>query len=890
MATHRRFRLNRKLIVVTLALTCTGGVGVHFAHRAQVASMIERSRGIGLTAAENSNWREAVAHLKLYLQHHPEDTAALTACANALVEGYNELENASKLYEQALQIDHYNHDVRRRYVDLALKLGKTDAAVANSRILADRFPSDGEVMFLAGKAAEADSNFIDAIRSYRQTCRFSDTHVGANQRLAVLYKVLANNDLASAKAIERLEKSGDQSFETLKTLAEHHLSQGRFEEAGEQLFKAINRWEAHTEQVVPATQIATRIAQYESGRRNIQVARDLLDRFQEPILSAMKAHPESVFFDMSLAQLQACAEFNDESVKTLERAMQRVPDNRDLHFQLTWQQIDSRQFEAADENIRKIRSSTDGNAEINQKHADLLDAVATLQKGDLEAAATQLHSVILNGIQPSAVAPIVRRMEAECYEQLADWTKAAETWGNLLKLEPNNHLARLSMAFSIAASGRYGEAVRELNSIPRLGYVIAKVDRLSTEQTDCQKGNRLRSKFNLSNRLLNDQLQIHPRVRQLFSALLHVAREEYQEAHQALESRDDIQERLLDIVALANSSQVVDAQILKTIVRIDRGDARPVTTYLLSGRAETEELQLLAEERLAGLAQDEWVKAAGILASGVAGAARSLRQSAPEKAEKLHSYAGVILDRMVKFNRAVVPQIVEYHISANRPGKAIEWCHSSWPERSGKLAPLWLAAALQHPSAAEKLAELERALMGELNRRDSKTGNEPKTEASFNSERANEIALRETLADLYMMTGRDSLAEPAYLAVLALKPDHVASLNNVAWLKFLNQRQLSVAESLIAQALEVVGNRPDLVDTRGCIRLVSGDAHAAAKDFRNAIQLGAGADSIFHLALALQRTGDGEEARKTLIAAEKAGFDITRVSSLERRLSLEIAD
>ena len=105
MASPRRFRLNRKLIVVTLLLAGTGGAGVLFAHRAQVSAMVESSRGIGLAAAENKNWHEAVAHLKLYLQHHPKDKEALTACADALARGYNELENAFKLYEQALEIE-----------------------------------------------------------------------------------------------------------------------------------------------------------------------------------------------------------------------------------------------------------------------------------------------------------------------------------------------------------------------------------------------------------------------------------------------------------------------------------------------------------------------------------------------------------------------------------------------------------------------------------------------------------------------------------------------------------------------------------------------------------------------------------------------------------------
>ncbi len=97
-------------------------------------------RGTGISASANEEWHDAVSHLRLYLQHHPQDLEAMAACAHALAEGYNEFEEASELYEQILNVDYYKHDIRRRLVKISLKLERTETAVKNAKILADRFP------------------------------------------------------------------------------------------------------------------------------------------------------------------------------------------------------------------------------------------------------------------------------------------------------------------------------------------------------------------------------------------------------------------------------------------------------------------------------------------------------------------------------------------------------------------------------------------------------------------------------------------------------------------------------------------------------------------------------------------------------------------------------
>ncbi len=496
-----------------------------------------------------------------------------------------------------------------------------------------------------------------------------------------------------------------------------------------------------------------------------------------------------------------------------------------------------------------------------------------------------MHEAGESSIESSAVASVIGRLEASCYEHLADWENATEAWLRVLQLEPGNRLVRLSMAFSLAASGEYDDSIRALKSIPRLGRVLASTGRRSRDTSDSLSRNRLRPQFNLSRLISKDDSELSPRVRSLFTAILHVAHEEYLQAHRVLDSQNDVQERLLDIVALTSSTDVVDSSVLETVVTIDRGDPRPVTTMLLACSTDADRLQTLAGERLAGLAEKEWVEAAGVLVSGIAGAARSLRESDSTRAEQLDEFAGMILDRMVQYDRKSIPQMVEYHLSAGRFDKAIQWCRAGWPDVPERLALLWLAAAQQHSSASQNLAELESVLVKKLNEQlDAPTQetDAPQTASSV------EVEVGMALADLYLMTGRDSQAEPAYARILELQPDHVHALNNLAWLKFVNQREVTFAMRLIEHAIEIAGERPDLLDTRGCINIALGNSHAAAEDFTKAIQMGAGPATKFHLAIALHQGGDYKDARKKFAEARDDGFSLASVTSHERQLALEM--
>jgi len=882
MTVQRKLRLNRRLVFIVFSVLSASSVCVLLAHQAQVAASIQNSRDLGLAAVEEQNWHQAVSQLRFYLDHKPDDIEALQACATALVDGYGELENAYDLYSHILNVDHYAHDARRQLAELAIQLERPDDATRHAKKLADRFPSDYDLQVLAGRVAEADNRPGDAIRIYTNVIRNKELHPQANQRLAVLYKVVHRNDVAATEAIDRLERSGDSSMDTLLTLSEFAFTEGRIDDASKQLTVAVTSHEANRQQMIRLIQLAVSLCEADAANGRTEIARILSKKLADPIQTAIDRQSESAFFDVSLARMQSHAGHHDDSLHTLQTALNRIPENLELRFQFAWQLIEAQKLDEARsiiDDLKKRDTNRSGGKAV--KLANLLTATATLQEENFRDAAAQFQKLVADGIEPESAAPIAGRLEASCHEYLADWKAAADAWRRVVRYDPHSRSARLSLALTLMASDRYSEGVGLLSSIPRLGELLLSMD-TDVSERDNRIVNRLRPKYCLA-RLFSDETRISSHCRRFLRALQHASREEFQQAHAELTANAEIHERLLDVVALTSSASTVEPRVIERIAKIDGGDARPLTAMLTttSNMSDDDRLMALAQKRLSGLSEAEWVDSAGVIVSGVAGAARSLKASSPKRAANLDAFAAGVLSKMIKFDRGKIPQMVEFHSSAGRFDQAIESCRAAWNEMPERLAPLWLSAASRHADAAHQLETLQEHLVVHLGTPLESTRTNVNTAIGNKSKRARVQIVQ---ADLYLMTGRTREAEEAYRQVLAVLPDQVNSLNNAAWLMSTRSAELPLAASFVQHAIDVVGNRADLLDTRGCVQLAQGDHQAAIDSFRLAVECGAGSDSLFHLAVALHKADDRDAAKRMLNAARKRGFDLSDVSPLEEHL------
>jgi Tfp pilus assembly protein PilF len=106
-------------------------------------------------------------------------------------------------------------------------------------------------------------------------------------------------------------------------------------------------------------------------------------------------------------------------------------------------------------------------------------------------------------------------------------------------------------------------------------------------------------------------------------------------------------------------------------------------------------------------------------------------------------------------------------------------------------------------------------------------------------------------------------------------PKSIVALNNLSWL--LAQRSTDPSkhqEALghIEEALEEIGRRADLLDTRGLVRMKLGQDTAALADFRDAAADMPTPAHLFHLARAHYKAKDKSNASKALKLAQEQGL------------------
>jgi putative PEP-CTERM system TPR-repeat lipoprotein len=119
------------------------------------------------------------------------------------------------------------------------------------------------------------------------------------------------------------------------------------------------------------------------------------------------------------------------------------------------------------------------------------------------------------------------------------------------------------------------------------------------------------------------------------------------------------------------------------------------------------------------------------------------------------------------------------------------------------------------------------------------------------------------LADAQDKMGHEGEAIETYENLLKLVPDEPLALNNLAWL--LREKDATRALTLAAQAHRAAPDTTAIMDTYGVLLLDKGDARKSVEILRGAAeQAPHNASVAVHLALALLRSGNAEEARRTI--------------------------
>jgi tetratricopeptide (TPR) repeat protein len=200
-----------------------------------------------------------------------------------------------------------------------------------------------------------------------------------------------------------------------------------------------------------------------------------------------------------------------------------------------------------------------------------------------------------------------------------------------------------------------------------------------------------------------------------------------------------------------------------------------------------------------------------------------------------------------------------------RTKEALDWCERLWqrcpPTAVGGASVAVLRAAT--PSQ-EQCDRVERWLTDAMQKHPAET------------------ALLLQMADLCDLQGRYQEAELLYRRVLERDAANALALNNLAWL--LTQHAGNTVEALpmINRAIELLGKRPELLDTRATVFLVMGRSDLAVADLEELAADQPTAPRYLQLARAHRLANNPAAAAKAYRQAKDAGLEMAQFHPLER--------
>ncbi|MFM7107815.1 MAG: tetratricopeptide repeat protein, partial [Planctomycetaceae bacterium] len=145
-------------------------------------------------------------------------------------------------------------------------------------------------------------------------------------------------------------------------------------------------------------------------------------------------------------------------------------------------------------------------------------------------------------------------------------------------------------------------------------------------------------------------------------------------------------------------------------------------------------------------------------------------------------------------------------------------------------------------------------------------------------------------AELQAMQDRGSQVEARYREILGRKgldPVQVAIVSNNLAVHLAEPRTAGEARKLIDAAIGTIGPHPDLLDTRGMVRLAQGEDKEAIADLEQAV-LQPSDVKLLHLAYARLRSGDKAAAREALERSRRKGLSATRLTAADRARLTEL--
>ncbi|MCC7419762.1 MAG: tetratricopeptide repeat protein, partial [Planctomycetaceae bacterium] len=651
------------------------------------------------------------------------------------------------------------------------------------------------------------------------------------------------------------------------------------------------------------------------------VARDqvdsLVEKTRQRLSRAARQSPENVDVMLAQAELEESLAKPAAAIEALRAAIQVTPDDERLKVRLAELLLAQSEFDAAESLIETLPEEP-----LARALRTYLTGRRQMGQGDWQTARQTLDIAASEASSFPSLSNQIALHQAECFRRLNQFEQEGTAYRRVLRNDPQSESARLGLASLAVRERRWNDAIAEYRDMTYLPKAVEALARsiLQRNQGLPQDGRDWREFDGLISRLKADpsteaaSAEIAAAAAALRKRTAEVALPvTAAETHQTTDNRrvgqagTSTSPTIERIRSLVQNNRSSEALLLwqKTLRTADAKQHESTTVGFLQAQLEHPGSQPAVEPV-------EW-----------------LQRHDPDS----FATARLTARWLVVVNRSdEAARVLEGWAASGKgtlPGRRIAVVTLAWQladeaerlHESSKRTPTIGLARLGERHGREYLVEhpehllLMAAWLAVQDQSEQRLMFDPADWGRFEAELRNEptsvirwvtqlspvmiarveatvsaaiqaglarVPLSAGLADFEALLGRYEVAEQWHRAVLRSEPNHVQTLNNLAWLLALRGKSLDEAKSFIERAITAGGNEARLIDTRGCVLLARKDVAGATRDFEASLRLEPGPVTAFHLARARLAKGDSAGADAAIRMILDQGHDATDFHPLER--------
>jgi tetratricopeptide (TPR) repeat protein len=495
--------------------------GVFLLHYVQSDRSVDALRWQAENAANEGKVEKAILYTSQYLEFRPDDHEAAANLGDMILKRartQKEFTNALFIFEKVNREAPEREDVRRKLVEICLKIGRYTDATIQLKTLLKNHPTEPELWEQQAVCQAALNQFEDARKSFETAIASDPARIQSYDLLARLFNDQMDLHDDAKACIEKMVKVNPRDPKA-------YLVRARF------LRSEKNGIDDALRDVKYLLVLDKNNADGLLMFAEIMQGRGEIDPARKALADGIKEHPKDVRFYRALAWLELNLNNLPAGIACLEDGIQKLPFETELLTPLADFYAQQGEMEKAEAIIKKLETRR-----VVPLQVSYLKARVLMQRGKYADALTLFEPLRTQAVGSVVFSTQINLLMAVCFQKMGNREAQEETLGRVLSLDGSNQTARLQMGYVYIANGQLDEAIKEFtsaaNSPTALMSTRIMLGRLLMAKARSSKSDN----WNRATNYAEDLVQKHPQSADpiLLKGEILLARKQYDEAKKFL--------------------------------------------------------------------------------------------------------------------------------------------------------------------------------------------------------------------------------------------------------------------------------------------------------------------------------------------------------------------